>query len=145
MKRRNIMALGAAVAGLAADPALAAEGEREAAIRRTAMDYIEGWYTGDAARMERSLHPELAKRVMMKGPDGRRRLQQMSAMTLTQSTRQRPAKEDKTSRRELRILDIFQGTASVRLDAEGWIDYMHLVETDDGRWLIVNVLWDLRQ
>ena len=117
----------------------------EAAIRRAAMDYIEGWYTSDGARMERSLHPALAKRAMMKGPDGRRRLQQMSAMTLTQSTRQRASKEDKTSRRELRILDIFQGTASVRLDAEGWIDCMHLVELEDGRWLIVNVLWDLRQ
>jgi len=25
------------------------------------MDYIEGWYAGDAARMEKALHPELAK------------------------------------------------------------------------------------
>ena len=30
-----------------------------AAIRATALDYIEGWYTGDPVRMERALHPEL--------------------------------------------------------------------------------------
>lgn len=37
------------------------ESETEA-IRQTALDYIEGWYTGNAERMERSLHPELAKK-----------------------------------------------------------------------------------
>ncbi|HEV7836602.1 MAG TPA: nuclear transport factor 2 family protein, partial [Gemmatimonadaceae bacterium] len=34
------------------------------AIRQTALDYIQGWYAGDAARMERALHPELAKRIV---------------------------------------------------------------------------------
>src|SRR5437870_10341527 len=31
-------------------------------IKKTALDYIDGWYAGDAVRMERALHPELAKR-----------------------------------------------------------------------------------
>ena len=39
-----------------------------AAIRATALDYIEGWYAGDAARMERALHPELAKRICETDP-----------------------------------------------------------------------------
>jgi len=29
----------------------------ETAIRKTALNYIEGWYSGDAARMESALHP----------------------------------------------------------------------------------------
>ena len=33
----------------------------DAAIRQTALDYIEGYYEGNAERMERALHPELAK------------------------------------------------------------------------------------
>lgn len=41
----------------------------EGAIRQTALDYIEGWYKGDAIRMERALHPELAKRMV--APDSR--------------------------------------------------------------------------
>ena len=38
--------------------------DESAAITKTALDYIEGWYAGDAARMERALHPELAKRMI---------------------------------------------------------------------------------
>src|SRR5262249_46471729 len=39
-----------------------ASDEVRAAIKQTALDYIEGWYEGDAERMERAVHPELAKR-----------------------------------------------------------------------------------
>ena len=38
-----------------------ADAER-AMIVATALDYFEGWFDGDAVRMERALHPELAKR-----------------------------------------------------------------------------------
>jgi hypothetical protein len=34
----------------------------EDAIRAVVLDYVEGWFDGDAARMERALHPELVKR-----------------------------------------------------------------------------------
>jgi len=33
----------------------------EAAIRGVVCDYVDGWFDGDAARMERALHPELVK------------------------------------------------------------------------------------
>jgi hypothetical protein len=35
-----------------------------AGVVRTALDYFEGWFDGDAARIERALHPELAKRSL---------------------------------------------------------------------------------
>jgi len=31
--------------------------EDSSAIRAAALDYIDGYYTGDGARMERALHP----------------------------------------------------------------------------------------
>jgi hypothetical protein len=34
----------------------------EAAIVGAVLDYFEGWFEGNAARMDRALHPELAKR-----------------------------------------------------------------------------------
>jgi hypothetical protein len=37
---------------------------------KTALDYTEGWYAGDAARMERALPPELAKRMYRKTFEG---------------------------------------------------------------------------
>ena len=59
----------------------------KAAIKQTALDYIEGWYEGDAERTERALHPELAKRIVRTNPQGQSRLDQMSAMSLVQGTR----------------------------------------------------------
>jgi hypothetical protein len=34
-------------------------------IRKTALDYVEGWYSGDAARIGGALHPQLVKRRMV--------------------------------------------------------------------------------
>ncbi|MDR7270000.1 hypothetical protein J2X20_002658 [Pelomonas saccharophila] len=140
MQRRIFMSSAALAA--ASTAATAAEPEA-AAIEACARDYIEGWYAGDAARMERSLHPELAKRIVARRPDGRSSLQTMGAMTLVQATRARAGKPETGKRADVKILDIFGRTASVRVDAESWIDYMHLAQ-EDGRWRIVNVLWELR-
>ena len=64
-----------------------------AAIRQAALDYIEGWYEGNGERMERALHPELAKRIVQTDPKtGRSTLGQQSALTLVQRTRGRAAK-----------------------------------------------------
>ncbi len=32
-------------------------------IRRAALNYAEGWYAGDADKMESALSPDLAKRI----------------------------------------------------------------------------------
>jgi hypothetical protein len=45
-------------------------------------------------------------------------------------------------RRDVRILDIFGSTSSVRVDAGERIDYMHLARFD-GEWKTINVLWEI--
>ncbi|HEU5048747.1 MAG TPA: nuclear transport factor 2 family protein, partial [Gemmatimonadales bacterium] len=50
---------------LTAAPLAAQSAADSAAIRATALDYAEGWYTADSARMRRALHPALAKRIVM--------------------------------------------------------------------------------
>jgi hypothetical protein len=113
------------------------------AIKTTALDYVEGWYTADAARMERAVHPELAKRIVQNDQNGRSRLGQQSAMTLVGSTRGAQLVPAAQQVKDIRILDIFGNTASVRADMTGWIDYMHLAKWN-GQWKIVNVLWELK-
>ena len=115
-----------------------------AAIKATALDYIDGWYAGDAARMERALHPELAKRIVMTDPQGRSRLGQQSAMTLVQNTLRGGGKDTPADQRrdEVKILDIYQNAASVRVQASSWVDYLHVAKSN-GRWVIVNVLWEM--
>ena len=114
-----------------------------AGIRAAALDYIEGWYAADAARMERALHPELAKRNVSTAPNGRSRLVQLSALTLINYTRggggnDIPAEQ---RRKDVRILDIYEGAAVVRVSAATWVDYMQIARWN-GRWVIVNVLWE---
>ncbi len=113
-------------------------------IRQAALDYIEAYYEGDGARMERALHPELAKRIVRTNDQGRSQLQQMSAMSLVLGTRAGGGKDIPAAnrRRDVRILDMYQNAASAKIDASDWVDYLHLAKWN-GRWVIVNVLWEL--
>ncbi len=115
------------------------------AIRQAALDYIEGWYTGDAERMERAVHPELAKRLVFTDADsGLSFLNQQSAMTLVHNTAEGIGKEVPQDRRlkEVTILDIYENAASVRITASDWVDYLHVAKWN-GEWKIVNVLYEL--
>lgn len=112
-------------------------------IRQAALDYIEGWYEGDAARMERALHPDLAKRIVRVDQRGRYGLGQMSAMGLVQATREEGGKNipKEKQQKDVTVLDIFGNAASAKIIASDWIDYLHLAKWK-GRWVIVNVLWE---
>lgn len=116
-----------------------------AAIRQTALDYIEGWYEGNAERMERAVHPDLAKRIMQRDAQGNNRLDQMGAMALVQGTRSGFGKNTPKEKQEkdVVILDVFGNAASIKAVMSEWIDYMHLAKFK-GRWVIVNVLWELK-
>jgi hypothetical protein len=140
--RTHIILLAALTLG--ATGAAAQTAADSAAIRQTALDYAEGWYAADGPRMQRSLHPELAKR-RVHTENGRSRLIQMSAMTLVNGTAGEGGRDTPMNQRraDVTILDIFQGAASVRTDMGGWIDYMHMAKWN-GRWVIVNVLWENR-
>ena len=114
------------------------------AIRSAALDYVEGWYSGDAARMGRALHPELVKRIVVNDTTTRKSvLQNMGASALVNGTRHGYGKSTPKERqqKEVVILDIFGNAASAKSTMADWIDYMHLAKVD-GRWVIVNVLWE---
>ena len=115
-----------------------------AAIKATALDYAEGWYTGDAARMEKALSPDLAKRVIILR-DGKSKVENMTAMGLVQSTRAgHGTKTPKDQQQaDVTILDVFGNAASVKLVMSGWIDYLHIGKVN-GQWVIINVLWELK-
>ena len=118
----------------------------KAAITAAALDYIEGWYEGNPERMERALHPELAKRIVRTDPkSGQSRLDQMSAMSLVLGTRAGWGKNTpkEKQQKDVTILDVYENAASVKVVAADWIDYLHMAKVN-GRWVIVNVLWELK-
>ncbi len=94
--------------------------------------------------MERAVQPELAKRIVRTNEQGHSQLGQMSAMTLVQGTRAGGGKDTPVADRhkDVTILDIYQNAASAKIYASGWVDYLHLAKWN-GRWVIVNVLWEL--
>ena len=115
-----------------------------AGIRAAALDYAEGWYEGNADRMARALHPELVKRIVVRDTTtGRTMVQGMGASVLVNSTRHGYGKETPKDRqqKDVRILDIFGNAACAKAVMADWIDYMQLAKVD-GRWVIVNVLWE---
>jgi hypothetical protein len=116
-----------------------------AAIKQTALDYAEGWYEANPERMERALHPDLSKRIVRTGPQGQAMLQQMSAMGLVQGVKRGGGKDTpkEQQQKDVTILDVFENAASVKVVMSGWVDYLHMARVS-GRWVIVNVLWELK-
>ncbi|HEX6125889.1 MAG TPA: nuclear transport factor 2 family protein [Pyrinomonadaceae bacterium] len=130
---------------LFAAPLVAQSDPEREAIKRTALNYAEGWYEGNADKMESALHPDLAKRIVRTNDKGQSGLGQMSAMSLVQGTRsgsgkQTPAAEQQ---KDVTILDMLGGAATVKLEMRDWVDYMHIGRFN-GRWVIINVLWELK-
>jgi len=143
MKRRLIVALGLVLV-FAGGAVAQTEADREA-IKQTALDYIEGWYEGNPERMERALHPDLAKRIVNTNAQGRSQLGQISAMGLVQGVKRGGGKDTpkEKQQKDVTILDVFNNAASVKVVASDWIDYLHVAKWN-GRWVIINVLWELK-
>ena len=106
-----------------------------AAIVATVLDYFEGWFDGDAGRMERALHPELA----MRGP-GLRTVTKDEMVTWTEAGEGTEVDPGPGRRIDVTVVDVHGNIASAVVDSDVYREYLHLVETDDG-WKIVNALW----
>ena len=116
-----------------------------AGIRATAHDYIDGWYSGDGDRMERSLHTHLAKRLVYVNKMQQSALVDLTSAELVQSTRAGHGKIPRDQWRDsVTILDIFGNTAVVRIDATTWVDFLEEVKWN-GEWKILNVVWEDRR
>lgn len=115
------------------------------AIKRTALNYAEGWYEGNADKMESALSPDLAKRIARTNPQGQTRLDNMTALALIQGTRSGFGKQTPVAeqQKDVTILDVLGGAATVKLEMRDWVDYMHVSKVN-GKWVIVNVLWELK-
>jgi hypothetical protein len=108
-------------------------------ILASARDYIESWLDGDAERMARCLHPELAKRESLEAD--------ASAETVTRDQMVQATGEGRGMKYErpyeVSILDAYGDIATVRLLSSAYMDYLHVARCG-GEWLLLNVLWQRR-
>jgi len=120
----------------------------ETAIVATVLDYFEGWFDGDAGRMERALHPQLAKRSL-KAPakGGEAESDQMDALTAQDmieatargvgATRLPPGGDPQI---QVEVIDVYDTIAAVLVRSAVYREYLHLVRTRAG-WKIANAAW----
>ena len=108
-----------------------------AEIEARARDYVEGWYSGDADRMDRALHDNLVKRTPVGGGEADlREVRKARMIELTASG----GGEMPGAAHEIHVDDVSADIATVRVHSPEYLDYLHLAKTDDG-WKIVNVLF----
>ena len=113
------------------------------AVRQAALDYVEGLYTADTSRIERSVHKNLTKRGFWREP-AETTYKPESVMTFDQlmtltASWNKDGKRD-TSIKEVVVHDVQDQTASAKVSAMWGTDYMQLAKYD-GRWQIINILW----
>jgi|SRR5215813_6307754 len=112
----------------------------DSAIRATVTNYIEGYYTGDAARMERSLHPHYLKHTISGSSDSTRMTETTGLQILQKVRANGPVRLPASEQREqISVLDVAGDIASAKLVTPHWTDYITLSKWA-GEWKIVSVL-----
>jgi hypothetical protein len=109
------------------------------AVVECVVDYFEGWFDGDTTRMERALHPDLAKRSLA---DNGREFDSVAAAEMVEATAAGVGRRrDPGERRiEVRVLEIHEEMATVVVHSSVYHEYLHLARTTEG-WKIANALW----
>ena len=115
-----------------------------AGVERAVLDYVEGFYEGDTAKLVRSVHPNVVKYGFFIPRDSSRYsgeampYAEFLAYANRVKARGRPAPADAPKRIE--IFDVLDQTASAKLTAFWGTDYL-LLARENGRWMIRQVLW----
>ena len=115
-------------------------GEASAAIEATVRDYVEGWYEGDADRMDRALRDDLVKRIPAGEGGGLRSVSKARMVELTKGG----GGESPGAEYEIEVHHVSGRIASARVRSVEYLDYLQLVDTGNG-WKIANILfrtWD---
>jgi len=119
-------------------------------IRETVLNYIEGMETNDPKKIEKAMHPDLAKRTIAKTKEGIEYPANMTAASLIGYAKdfdftlfyKAGVDPQEPLRSEVTIYDISNSIATVKAATNKFefVDYIHLGKLD-GEWKIVNILW----
>lgn len=120
-------------------------------IIQTVQNYLEGLETNNPARVEKAMHPDLAKRTIEKNKEGNDFPSNMTAASLIGYTKdfdytqfyKKGVDPNEALKVETTIYDISNGIATVKAAQNKFefFDYIHLGKIN-GEWKIVNILWE---
>jgi hypothetical protein len=113
-----------------------------AAIVQTALDYGDGFYSGDATRMEKALHPDFNKVSPMKlSESGNTILYYSTFSGLIEMTRAKVGFIEEDARKiRVTVFKIDGDIAFAKIMTAMFNDYLEMVKINE-QWKIINVLW----
>ena len=117
--------------------------DREA-VRLAVLDYVEGFYEGDTARLVRSVSPEVRKygyyRAKPGGPYVGEAMPFPEFLSYANRIKTGRSRTPPNAVKDIVLFDVQDQTASAKLTAWWGSDYL-LLAKDKGRWIILEVLW----
>jgi len=108
------------------------------------MDYLDGFYEGDTAKLIRSLRPELSKYGFWRDSTQRyvgERMTYDEAIAYGRRVKARNRPVPTTWPKEVVLYEVLSHTAAAKVTAWWGTDYL-LLGKYDGRWMISHVLWE---
>jgi hypothetical protein len=114
----------------------------ESAIRNCLLDYFEGWFDGDAERMDRALHPDLAKHALGQDRDRAAVMDVTTKDEMVEATRRGIGRQRESGDRGIRIevLSVSGAIACASVHSTVYREYALLARTNRG-WQITATLW----
>ncbi|MBI3474411.1 MAG: nuclear transport factor 2 family protein [Acidobacteria bacterium] len=108
-----------------------------AMVSATVKDYIEAYYTGDARRMEQTLHPHYLKHMIHRTIP----MREMTGLQILRIVRTNGSANIPQAERteQVSVLDVAGNIASAKLVTPHWVDYLTLSKTERG-WKILSVV-----
>ncbi|MGB8128719.1 MAG: nuclear transport factor 2 family protein [Candidatus Angelobacter sp.] len=110
------------------------------AITAVAQDYMDAYYTADASRMQKTLHPDFHKRTL-RVVNGHTEISEDTVQSMVEGVRMGSGKETPIAERvkKIEVLDVYRDAASVKVVTGRWVDYMHLSKSN-GEWRVLDVV-----
>ncbi|CAG5083024.1 nuclear transport factor 2 family protein [Parvicella tangerina] len=114
------------------------------AVVSTTEKYIQAFYQSNPDWLEEVLHPELIKRTTKSYGDSQEFIITNGKIVMVELSKifNSKGQYNNLSSAEIEVLDITGNMATVKLLAEKWVDYLHLVKLNN-EWKIVNVIWTM--
>lgn len=129
---------------LVSSPAEAQTDADRKGVENAVLDYVEGVYLADPARIEQSVSPQLTKLGYWRQDsstdyeESPMTYQQLYDLAARWNASGRI--DPDTAPKEIVVFDVLDKTAVAKLTAAWGVDYFQLAKVDD-KWMIINVIW----
>lgn len=118
----------------------------KAAIEKTCMNYLEGFYEGDQEKLKDALKPRLYKFGYWKNKDTNvydyyKTMSFDEAIDYAKRVKEKNQQQKPDTIKQVKVLDVGNTIAAAKVVAWWGIDYM-LLSKEDGKWMIEQVIWE---